>query len=38
MKDVWPLEGGSDKGTKYNINNGSVRMCGLLKDIFGRSD
>jgi hypothetical protein len=37
-KDVWPLEGGSDKGRKYNINNGSVLMCGVLKDIFGRSD
>ena len=38
MKVVWPLEGGSDKGRKYNINNGPVLMCGLLKDIFGRSD
>jgi hypothetical protein len=34
----WPLEGGSGRGSKYNINSGSVLMCGLFKDIFGRSD
>jgi hypothetical protein len=34
----WSLEGGRDRGRKYDIIYGAVPVGGLLKDIFDRSD